>query len=164
MFVRARERTMPHVRTPENRWSPQNKNWGTSQPIHRCYDFHLEEISILAGGYCSWHKHLSKHNRFFVSEGTLLVVTGSALMKGSECWVLSPGETCLIENHKWHIFAALWGPVRAQEVYTRSGESIVVHGDIFRASEGGVLNLEHYLNDIEKFCQYVAGKLAPRQE
>ena len=147
-----------HPRVAEHSWPLVEKLWGQTRAVHRNFEFHVEEIFVRPGGYCSWHKHDAKNNHFAVSSGKLAVLTGSSqALRGIECWELNPGDTCRIENGRWHVFVALWGECRAIETYTRATAAIVAAGDIVRASEGGILPAIALAGGTEEFVAHLAG-------
>jgi mannose-6-phosphate isomerase-like protein (cupin superfamily) len=121
-------------------FQPEPKPWGATRRVHRCNDFHVDEIDVQPGGYCSVHKHLAKHNRFTVTSGRLLVLASphSGHMERADYYDLREGDVCFIPSGRWHVFAALWGPARAVEVYTKAGNPVCLEGDITRACVGGL--------------------------
>ena len=104
------------------------KAWGTTREIRP--DIHL--IRVIAGGYCSVHRHRHRHNGFLVLEGQLLVRIWQ-----EECVdVLALGKHDYTEvvPGRWHQFEALTS-ASAIEMYWTDPAS---PEDIERRSVGGV--------------------------
>lgn len=110
----------------------KKKPWGMQYPILRRNTVHVDEISVVPGGYCSVHRHLHKSNLFHVLEGKLTIFGFNAQGAVIRTGALSSGEYCTIPAGEWHQFWSKSGCI-AQEVYLGVGENInVIHEDIDR--------------------------------
>lgn len=108
------------------------KPWGVQYPILRRNGIHVDEISVVPGGYCSLHKHEHKSNLFHVLEGKLAVIVFSQFGAIIRTESLVAGEQCTIEAGAWHQFWSQPGCI-AQEVYLGvEGHLVVIHEDIVR--------------------------------
>lgn len=129
----------PACRYPEGMSDWQTKAWGRKRLIYRDDRVIVEEIEIVAGGYCSVHRHRKNANAFIVQSGRLLVHFYSA---GEPC-CLDADLHCKqirVNYDVWHQFVAA-SPVQALEIYTSDFNGPIDAGDIERAagSVGGVL-------------------------
>jgi mannose-6-phosphate isomerase-like protein (cupin superfamily) len=78
-----------------------HKSWGEKWNLH-IND--LNEVSVLylqPNQRCSWHKHQTKFNRFFVIQGSLYIKTesGVAEVKEHEIFTTRPGEMHEFQTH-----------------------------------------------------------------
>lgn len=109
-----------------------HKTWGD-----KCTTFmnHLDEVSILnlkPKQRCSWHRHQTKFNQFYVISGTLYIKTewGIAEVKEGNIFTTRPGE--------WHEFRTGEKPALIQEImYVKYDPE-----DIERAKLGGPIENE----------------------
>jgi len=109
------------------------KVWGKTKCLfsNGTSEFHI--INAVKGGYCSKHKHLSKHNRFFVLSGQLEIITYT--QTGEDKVVIGPGEFTDVPPAVFHKFVALTD-VECLEIYwidTINGNG----NDIVREDIGG---------------------------
>lgn len=118
----------------ENEGTTANrKPWGMQYPVLRRNTIHVDEISVVPGGYCSVHKHLHKSNLFHVMEGRLAIVVFNEERQIIRTESLRAGEECIIPEGQLHMFWSQSGCI-AQEVYLGTAEHInVVHEDIERS-------------------------------
>ncbi len=75
-----------------------HKTWGEKTNI---FQNDLCEVSVLElqpGQRCSWHRHQSKYNQFYVLEGEIFILTewGPAVVEKGQTFTTKPGE--------WHEF------------------------------------------------------------
>lgn len=129
---------------PSAMMEPKQKPWGMQYPILRRNTVHVDEISVVPGGYCSVHKHQNKENLFHVLEGKLAILSFNAHGAITRTGSLVAGEHCVIPAGEWHQFWSQAGCI-AQEVYLGiEGNINVVHEDIVRSPNfefGGIAPL-----------------------
>jgi mannose-6-phosphate isomerase-like protein (cupin superfamily) len=106
-----------------------SKSWGIKTEL---FKNDLCEVSILnlnEGQRCSWHRHRSKWNQFYVLEGSIEVVTedGSSKVLRGQIFTTNPLQ--------WHEFRTPYGPALVQEIMYVKYES----EDIDRETQGGPL-------------------------
>lgn len=110
----------------------QSKIWGTTEKIASNGNFEVHRIEILQGGYCSEHKHIAKHNMFYVESGELEITQYND--NGiNDVTVISDGEQTAVAPGVWHKFRAICDTI-AYEIYW----SEPIGEDIVRRSVGGV--------------------------
>lgn len=113
---------------------PVAKDWGVVRYIHRGPHTEVHHTSIRKGGVSSvgaMHRHLAKHNDFYVVLGCLFIHTGGSVR------TLHAGEHCSIPPGVWHRFEALTD-VELIEIYYLSP---IDTGDIERG--GGESSRRH---------------------
>jgi len=78
------------------------KIWGTTKRVfaHNSTDAHV--IHIKKGGYCSFHSHKSKWNRFVVISGSLKIKQEPANIT-----IIGPGEVHDVPPGVRHLFEAV---------------------------------------------------------
>ena len=109
----------------------QGKVWGSTRCLLRTPLFEVWRIDAIDGGYCSRHRHQSKHNWFYVMGGRLRVRTWTSRGLADET-DLGPGQCCVVAPGLWHQFEAL-AETQALEVYWAALDPC----DIQRVSCGG---------------------------
>lgn len=118
-----------------------HKSWGVKTEL---FKNDLCEVSILqleAGQRCSWHRHRSKWNQFYVISGELVVKTEDGTTR------IGTGKVFTTNPMQWHEFQTPGGPAVVQEVmYVRYEAE-----DIERTVKGGKLECQH---DWEDQTQY----------
>lgn len=107
----------------------QFKSWGEKWSIFLNDTCEVSVLYLSALNRCSWHKHQSKYNLFFVVQGTIEIKTEWGIATVDQCQIFTtkPGE--------WHEFR------------TTNSDAIVIecmyvqydHSDIERATLGGPL-------------------------
>lgn len=106
------------------------KVWGTTQCVFRAGTHEVHVIRAAAGGFCSRHRHVGKHNLFHVLSGRLKVCTVKDGLEDEI--VLGPGQSSVVAPGNLHWFEALEDVV-ALEVYWVALDP----DDIVRESHGG---------------------------
>jgi mannose-6-phosphate isomerase-like protein (cupin superfamily) len=116
------------------------KPWGWSQEVYRCGRVSLSRIYVKPGGFCSWHKHASKANRFFVESGTLTIEEIEVIPVETKIGDGMAGNEMVVPPGRVHRFINETGSeVYALEIYTTgSDKDPPDSNDIVRFSEGGV--------------------------
>lgn len=109
----------------------QGKVWGTTKCLFANCGSEVHEIHAIKGGYCSKHKHLNKHNRFYVQSGKLQIITWTAT--GEDKVVIGPGEFTDVPPGVFHRFRALEDTTCLEIYWTNDINS----ADIVREDIGG---------------------------
>ena len=116
----------------------QGKIWGNTTEILTNDTVSTHYLEIKKGGFCSEHYHNSKHNLFYIIEGTLEVTvyrdsnqSDSEQIKDKT--ILTPGMEMNIVPGIYHQFKALTD-VKCIEIYTPH----LLSKDIVRRSTGGI--------------------------
>jgi len=110
----------------------QGKIWGTTEEIFRNESVSIHELRIIAGGFCSEHRHESKINHFIVIDGILEIIVWTAEGIGDKTTLYS-GQRMMIPPGVWHKFRAV-SQTHAFEIY----EVRMNEADILRRSIGGI--------------------------
>ena len=80
------------------------KAWGHSTTIFIGCSCEVQRIDVVARGYCSRHKHLQRHNLFYVEAGELILhIFGSNADGGVEV-VLGAGDQHIVAPNVEHMF------------------------------------------------------------
>lgn len=109
----------------------QGKAWGTTEEIFRTADISIHDLRILAGAFCSEHRHRAKNNWFFVFDGRLEITTWQPNGQ-ADLTIVGPGQSTTVPAGTWHRFKALTD-IRAIELdWTELDPE-----DIERRIEGG---------------------------
>jgi mannose-6-phosphate isomerase-like protein (cupin superfamily) len=109
------------------------KLWGTTETLLQTPMIEMSRITVVDGGYCSWHKHEHKANAFYVISGELRVEIEGA--NGIvDATTLGPAEMSIVPPCVFHRFVAR-GKVEALEVYYMG----MLSEDIIRRDVGGVM-------------------------
>lgn len=111
------------------------KIWGITSPIFCKNNVEIHRIEGIKGGFCSWHKHQSKYNRFFVESGLLKVIVRKDYGSGEleDETILTAGQQTTVSPGEYHKFEVLEDCV-AYEIYWVE----LQEGDIERLTVGGV--------------------------
>lgn len=108
------------------------KVWGNSLLIYRDESAEVHRIEIEKGGYCSLHKHETKHNMFFVESGSIDVMVEKKDYDLTDTTRLGPGEKMVVGPGEYHRFLANEDSI-VYEIYY-----VVLRGDdIIRKDRGG---------------------------
>lgn len=108
------------------------KAWGTCTNIFKNSNVQVDMLDIVAGGYCSLHKHRAKFNLFLVLEGDLDVCL--YLLEGKENHLLQVGTPRFIINPGIHHNFDSQNGCKAIEIsFVKLNDN-----DIVRMSESGV--------------------------
>lgn len=110
------------------------KVWGTTQCIIKTDNFEVHRISVVKNGYCSMHKHVHKHNMFFIESGKIQVETEKNDYALTDKTVIMEGQWTTVKAGEFHRFRALEETI-AFEIYWVEGINPM---DIVRRDHGGV--------------------------
>lgn len=117
----------------------ETKVWGRTRPIIETEFFSRHELTLEAGGYCSFHWHKERANRFQVLEGYVRIVEviGSQYLETT----LGPGGIHTVASLVAHQFQVLQPGWMLEDYWPdRGGE--VRNDDIVRLSVGGKVDVE----------------------
>ena len=96
----------------------QGKIWGQTTPLFCKNNVEIHRIEGVSGGFCSFHCHKYKFNRFFVESGRLQITIqkdyGSGVL--DDITVLNPGQQTTVSPGQYHKFEVLEDCV-AYEIY-----------------------------------------------
>jgi len=82
------------------------KVWGRTSPIFANASFELHRLDIYRGHRCSRHRHLTKHNGFFVESGCIQVTVWQPTDTVDHT-VLSAGESLIVPPGVDHMFVGI---------------------------------------------------------
>ena len=87
----------------------KGKIWGSTSPIFCKNNVEIHRIEGNKGGYCSWHRHQSKYNRFFVEKGTIKVTVQKDYGSGEleDETIIGPGQQTTVSPGDYHKFEVL---------------------------------------------------------
>jgi len=95
--------------------TPEAKVWGTTIELFSNTTASMHYIEVVAGGFCSEHRHEHKENIFFVIEGELKIAWWD--IDGEEhTRILRDGDSCTVPIAVWHQFEAT-AHTRCIEIY-----------------------------------------------
>jgi len=113
----------------------QGKIWGSTSPLFYKNNVEIHRIEGNKGGFCSWHKHEAKYNRFFVESGVIKVTIqkdyGSGILEDET--IVGPGQQTTVDPGQFHKFEVLEDCV-CYEIYWVELDP----NDIERLTVGGV--------------------------
>ncbi len=109
------------------------KVWGKTWSLFSKNNVEIHRIEVRPGGFCSKHRHTSKHNMFIVEAGRLLVDIWREGMDEPDSGELRAGDQLVVPPGVYHRFKALTD-VEAYEVYWVELDA----GDIDRENHGGM--------------------------
>jgi mannose-6-phosphate isomerase-like protein (cupin superfamily) len=110
------------------------KVWGSTSLLWRTPLIEVHKLEIVAGGYCSWHKHQHKHNAFIVHSGALTIEIKKAAYPLTDKTVLRAGDFTTVRPGEEHRFVAGLSPTVAFEIYYPE----MLSEDIVRTDVGGI--------------------------
>lgn len=113
---------------------PIDKVWGKTRCLVRRHDFEVHYLQIVAGGYCSRHRHNAKWNQFFVVSGKLRVRCFNPNGESDYVQTLGPGEILLVAPGRLHRFEA---PEDCEAMETYWTDPVDPY-DIERIDQGGI--------------------------
>jgi len=108
------------------------KCWGDTRVIENRNGVAVHLINVHHGGYCSWHKHASKYNRFVCLHGVMEIQVKKKDYNLIDVTRLEAGDSMTVPPGELHSFKALTG-AQALEVYW-----VELTEDIERISCGGI--------------------------
>jgi len=109
----------------------QGKVWGMTNEIYRSPIFSAHHLSIDKFGYCSKHKHMRKHNLFYMLSGKLKITIWRDGLP--DVTILEAGQTSGIPPGHYHQFEALENSECIEIYYV-----FLEDPDIERKSQGGI--------------------------
>ncbi len=110
----------------------QGKVWGLTQLIMANGNFEVHRIEGKKGKRCSKHRHLHKHNLFFVESGQIAVRVWKNDYNLVDVTTLGPKEQTVVKPGEYHRFEVLEDCV-AYEIYWVELDG----SDIEREDHGG---------------------------
>lgn len=111
----------------------QGKVWGSTQPLFNKNNVEIHRIEINKGGYCSKHRHIFKHNCFYVESGELEITAWKNDYELVDVTVLTAGEATTVPPGEFHTFKCLEDCV-CYEIYWVE----LLQDDIDREDHGGI--------------------------
>ena len=123
----------------ESDW--QEKIWGKTR-CHVNSPFYSEhELMLKEGGYCSFHYHLHRANRFIVHSGKVKIVR--AFGWDIKTIILEAGDEYDVSSLIPHQFQVI-ETSRMTEMYFPDRKKEISNDDIIRLSMGGKINRENF--------------------
>lgn len=110
--------------------SMEGKIWGRTAELFCRNNVELHRLEIAKGGYCSKHRHVGKHNLFFVESGRLIIRVWRTDFDET---ILEPGGVTQVGPQLLHQFEAMEDTVAFEVCWT-----VLDPDDIIRESEGGM--------------------------
>lgn len=109
----------------------QGKAWGQTRVVEQRNGVAVHYIEVECYGYCSWHRHSSKYNRFVCLNGRLKIEREKNDYGLTDVVVLEAGESTTVPPGEYHRFIALTDCEALEVYWTELTE------DIERRSCGG---------------------------
>ena len=120
----------------------QGKVWGSTSPLFCKNNVEIHRIEGNKGGYCSFHCHKHKFNRFFIESGVLKITVqkdyGSGVL--DDVTIIEAGQQTTVSPGQFHKFEVIEDCV-AYEIYWVELDQ----GDIDRLTVGG-MEVPHQFN------------------
>lgn len=111
------------------------KIWGTTEVLLRTPFLEVHRLVIFPKAHCSLHKHLYKHNSFFVAKGRLMIEVHKSDYNLVDITDLGPGEFTTVKPNDLHSF--MTGPEGCTAIEMYYPEPL--SEDIIRQNVGGRL-------------------------
>lgn len=111
----------------------EGKVWGSTESLFNKNNVEFHRIEAKKGGYSSKHKHLHKHNAFYIEKGKLLIKVWKQDYPLVDETIIKTGEMTVVKPDDYHQFEALEDTI-AYEIYWTELHS----GDIIREDHGGL--------------------------
>lgn len=126
---------LPYSQMVDKKW--EDKVWGRTKQgiLTPRWSYHF--LEVVAGGYCSFHYHLERANRFFVESGVIRIVWCFGWKVESQ--ILSADNTLTIESLVPHQFQVLESGKMTEEYWPDRG-GFVHDGDITRLTKGNKID------------------------
>jgi mannose-6-phosphate isomerase-like protein (cupin superfamily) len=125
--------------TEANPW--EEKVWGLTRCLIQSPHFSLHELKVEAGGYCSFHYHQDRANRFVIKSGVVRVVWCHGWRL--HCQRLAEGHSCIVHSLVPHQFQILESGDVFEEYFPDRG-GVVHNHDIIRLTKGGITKSGFY--------------------
>ena len=113
--------------------SKQGKVWGHTEDLFNKNNVEFHRIEAKKGGYSSKHKHVNKHNAFYVERGKLKITVWKKDYDLVDETVVETGEMTSVAPDDFHMFEALEDTVAYEIYWTELHTS-----DIIRENCGGI--------------------------
>lgn len=122
--------------------STEQKPWGTTTPIYTSAFCHIDQISVVKGGFSSRHLHREKKNVFIVHIGSIAVTLFCDKLDevGNRIVVGRDSDPLVVRAGVIHKFECKIQAI-VTEIYTMDAGSMVApidRNDIVRFSTNGV--------------------------
>lgn len=117
----------------------EEKDWGRTRCAVESPIYSAHELEVKAGGYCSFHYHERRANRFSVESGIVRVVWAYGWKIESS--TLSKGNSLIVPSLVPHQFQVLEDGTIYEEYFGDRGSEIDI-GDIVRLSRGGRVGVD----------------------
>lgn len=112
----------------------QGKFWGETQLAFGLNGIEAYPIHVVAGGFCSRHRHEHKWNRFYVLSGALRVlIFNSETIDKPDVTIIRKGEVSDVPPGVRHEFLALEDTIAVEFYWTELDAN-----DIVRDTVGGI--------------------------
>lgn len=112
----------------------EGKIWGHTSLLWRTPLIEVHKLEVVAGGYCSWHKHRHKWNAFIVHSGSLVIEIKKEAYPLTDKTVLRAGDFTTVKPGEEHRFVGGLTPAVAFEIYYPE----MLSEDIVRSDIGGI--------------------------
>lgn len=101
------------------------KSWGSELWLVNNHLYCGKRMYIKKGYRCSYHRHLIKHETFFVTKGAVRVECGWSDKEVESVVVLFAGDSMTIPVKMWHRFSSIKGPATMMEFSTTHSDEDV---------------------------------------
>lgn len=125
----------------------EDKCWGTVSH-HKVAGIQTSILSVTRDFRCSNHRHIHRHNRFYVITGKIAVVQIDPDLGAGDASVVDvdfvyPGEYLDIPPGVWHRFEVIHSGHVVETYWTTDGTEVDIN-DIERLDEGGPIDSYSY--------------------
>lgn len=80
------------------------KCWGVTELLQKTPTIEVHRLAIEPNSRCSMHKHLYKHNSFYVATGRLFIETEKNAYALTDVTELGPGDFTTVAPNEFHRF------------------------------------------------------------
>jgi len=108
------------------------KIWGNTHDVFARNDVSVKLVHLDKGKRCSKHRHLHKHNLFYLVSGIMRIKVWKKDYDLCDETVLYPDQVCVVPPGEFHLFEALQDCVALEVYYV-----VLNEGDIERETVGG---------------------------
>lgn len=113
------------------------KVWGQTAALFNKNNVEIHRIEVAKGGVCSLHRHLHKHNAFFVESGTLIIEVQKNDYALTDKTILTKGKMTSVPPGEYHRFVAVEDTVAYEIYWTEISTNDIERKDVgFVNSEG----------------------------
>ena len=135
------------------------KIWGSTNLVFSNANSEVQYMYCEAGKQCSKHRHVHKHNMFYVISGQIKILVWKNDYDLCDETLLGPGERTVVKPNEYHQFQVV-EDAEVLEVYWVQLEL----GDIERESCGGMMDNEEKDNNGSKFQTTSDHRIVPRTD